>query len=207
MTMIYNRYEGVRGTTAPEAVCIIEYTIKPGTADEIIPFEITTERSVFDVEWCRRDGRLCFHCSGAGRFYRRFEPCNLRRRSQKTPLWYDRERVKIGLQSWRRPHLRENLIAKRPDAYLKALGYQPLDEPIRFDGVVNPFDHDDWQAFDDSPTEYCRKCDDWLPTNDCWSDWLCGHVFYCEDCGMWSGPGKCKGDRCEHRKPVRERAS
>lgn len=52
------------------------------------------------------------------------------------------------------------------------------------------------QVCDHTETEYCTLCDDYLPTSDGYE--ACEHLFWCDECGTWTGPGYAEGDRCEH---------
>lgn len=110
------------------------------------------------------------------------------------PVWLD-PRVNVCTE-WK-SDADPGTPVKRPEAYLLARGYKPIAEPLDLgDGITNPFETDDYLSFGDTSCEYCRVCDDWLPSTDNWSGELCDHLRWCEKHSQWTGRGLDKSERC-----------
>lgn len=136
----------------------------------------------YDMEWCKRDSVLYYHCSGSGTgFY--IHPLCFPNKKPRCAIWWDR-----GIVS---PTNGGNCSHRKlSDRTVSKFGYGILNEPLVLStGTRNPFEfgqHGD--------TEYCSKCDDHLQSDD--TDAPCKHLWWCEKCGDWSKPG----ERCKHRK-------
>lgn len=198
----------------------IEYR-RVGQRHKIVPFAVRTAFEWWDVEWCKRDGQCYYHCSGgggSGLTCREMTEAARRKRNcleQETtgrwlkfdgradisfgrfcdvnasvPIWYDRNLVRVmqnpkGMRDEEKP-------ARNGDEYLRLCGYLPVANPLELgDGILNPFQTDSFQSFGDRQCEYCKICDDWLPDEE-----LCEHVRWCDEHGVFGGPGKDQDDGC-----------
>jgi hypothetical protein len=167
-----------------ETVAAIVYQPE-GKRKTLVPFTVFTYKthnglllwSEWDFDFCRRDGRLYYHCSGCGP-----SPClNVKVTPAKPPLcavWWDSAVV----ASFRSGDGTDRVL----DAdEILAMGYTVMTEPKVSGFAGNPF----FDASNDS-TEWCSRCRDRLPKQN-----LCRHIWWCSECGMYSTPG-C---RCGHR--------
>lgn len=123
----------------------------------------------------------------------RWNPHSFADRDAGVPVWLD-PRVQVCTR-WK-SHDDPGAPVERPAQYLKSLGYTPVDRPLDIgDGIANPFETDDYLSFGDTRCEYCRVCDDWLPTDN-WSGDVCDHLRWCDKHGQWTGRGLGKQERC-----------
>ena len=61
------------------------------------------------------------------------------------------------------------------------------------------FDFEDiLRCVSDERPEWCDICNDWMRTESCTAGGNgCTHVYWCDECSMWTGPGSEDGD-CDH---------
>lgn len=145
------------------------------------PFSIeTTDRDdasygdTYDVEYCKRDRQLYYHLSGCGPI-REFH-------------------VSKGRGYW----AAGGIVVKADDG---ARRLKRAKGKKAFERILNG----DWTLGDyqQSETEYCPTCDDYLPSGD--TDELCEHCWWCDDAGWWSKPGeRCPWDCDACREEGRE---
>lgn len=151
------------------------------------PFQVFTRsngrpESMYDIEWCRRDGEYVMSSSGGGHPYLQ----------DRGALWwapadFDVSTVDVLVRGERGSRLTPEPGRRVPDDYV----------------VPAPAPKKEWFPVTELADEvrvvdrmiYCGFCRDWLPVPE-WENVLCRHASYCEKCGDWSTPeSRCKHDR------------
>jgi hypothetical protein len=139
-----------------ERVVYVEF--QDGRPFSILTLDEKDCRSVYDVEYCRRDDRLYFHLSGFGAIEITARAGDIFWAAKDFPLT-----VEAGATR------RKTLPRKYPSLR-------------NFRGADGRF-HDD---MDESDCIYCSICNDRLPTEDSYRP--CDHLWWCEDKTEWSTP-------------------
>lgn len=137
------------------------------------PFSVITaggeQRSAcYDVEWCRRDGCYYADMSGFG-----------------------------GMEHG--PYFMEH----RGATYWAAPGVTVTGGGRRLAALPPPcLETWPWPGVGDDQCVWCLLCEDWLPQKDSYPDEnhirLCDHLWWCDECCVWTGAGANPLERCEH---------
>ena len=152
-----------------EKTIIAEFYLNPSHAFELFSIIVQEDDhpgcDIYDVEWCKRDGLYCFHCSGAG-FAAPFKVSGAYWTS--IPNKVVEEKCTLCDKKARKLN-RTRRLHKLPKGF-----DGDLLEWLRENGI-------------ESDTVYCSICKDSIPTLD--TDNPCEHVFWSERDAWWSGKG------------------
>jgi len=140
-----------------------------------------------DFEWCEADGISIHHESGMGPGGPYLSP-------------YCAKGSNTGVKIWVRPgvQLQDNTLEARriPTCRrrLARMGYRLLRSPILLESAWcdshNPFE---WGLAQHGTAEYCSVCESWRKSD---TDHPCEHLWWCEDCSTFAGPGTSDGCEC-----------
>lgn len=176
-------------------ILVIEYA-----KEEVgwVPFSVQTPWSTWDVDWCNRDQRCCFHVVGSGLWV----PWREIHRGRSTEyLGHGREKS-MTLSDPSHPSRVEWIGRVSTDGQYRhgpvwvnpefvdvtdTHGTEFIIEPLELiGGVKNPFEMNDYLSFEDVGVVYCCVCGDRMPT-DC--DPPCEHLEWCDACCAYTGSG------------------
>lgn len=137
---------------------------------------------IYDIEWCRRDGMLYYHCSGGGGHFYLNRVCR-RKGEPHCAVWWNSKLVTPHRDNGKQP-------AMLTPHQVRRLGYRIVSRPLRILGTSDRHPLENlFSGLED--TMYCSKCDDWLPFDN-----MCSHVLWCDECGWWSTPSEpCRHNR------------
>ncbi|MDB6080022.1 MAG: hypothetical protein JWO82_3769 [Akkermansiaceae bacterium] len=150
--------------------------------------------SEWNFNHCREDEVTVFHCSGSGGGPYHF--CRWPKRKPGPPdtaVWLSPGTM-LG-DSWTSHgrNGRPGPYATRCPRALRRVGIRLLRSPLWLGGSANPFEADrHWEG----EAIWCNVCNDHREAD---SDNPCEHIFFCEECCWWGGPGSedCKHERQE----------